>query len=676
MPHLDSASERRPDSTSPGVAPRSQPPLRAGWFTLAVFAAACALLGTWGTLRLPYLLDDLDHLRKAALLLSGQTGWGEYLFGPMNEHTIPIVVLLFLTGINISGLDAIGVRLLVLLSHVAGAVACGLISDRLSESPAAKWVGVFVYAGAVGSAGSTLWCASNSPFGIAATFVAFAWLALLEFARGRRRIYILAVVLVLLACGALNGVAVVALGMALWVFLSGPGPSKGAVWKSVFIGAMPLLALVLTRWNYTRYRNVGLPFSPEGVLKGLWILYTAPLSYFAGWFPIATPSPIELASLAIVPWIAVLVTWRYLSPPARRLLACSWIGFFLLALVIGLARSSTSLLTLFLTDRYYYAALLPLCVQFAVLISMLLGRVDSASRTARWSALFVLCLLGLVAMAGSRAKFLKGVYWDVMANHERALVKGRALVGLIDAAAEERSGPVTLADGEIPFDGIHKDRIALSTLFYVAHPAGRPGVRLTQGVTDAAGAAFENRILDGWGNALGVPSPVCVEGGKLKDVRGRTSIDFRRGAFESSVIGGFHLWERTYRWMSREGVLELERGGGDLVILAHAPIEMLRKRWPDLSGVRVRVVVDGRAVGEMFLDTLKETEFRFHLDKETRPGAQLKSMCRLQLVSEFAWRGVDLNPPLLDERQLSIAVIAAGFPDSAKARTGCQVQNR
>jgi len=171
--------------------------------------------------------------------------------------------------------------------------------------------------------------------------------------------------------------------------------------------------------------------------------------------------------------------------------------------------------------------------------------------------------------------------------------------------------------------------------------------------------AAENQLLDGWSQAMGTASPVCVVNGSLVDVREASWINFRKGPFDNDVVSGFYPWEKAFRWMGRSGTVRLQGSGGDsLVIRAQVPLNLLQKKWSNIRGLRARVHADSTPVGEIFISHPEE-EFRLPLPNEIRAKIAPGHGIEVTLESELVWRGVDVNIP--DDRELSLALVAIGF---------------
>jgi hypothetical protein len=89
-------------------------------------------------------------------------------------------------------------------------------------------------------------------------------------------------------------------------------------------------------------------------------------------------------------------------------------------------------------------------------------------------------------------------------------------------------------------------------------------------------------------------------------------------------------------------------------------LDFLRKKWPKLPGIRVGVDVEGATLGHVFIDRLDEQEFRVPIPAAF-PRKGIGSDLEVTLRSEQSWRAIDVDPSVLDERNLGLALIAIGF---------------
>ena len=485
------------------------------------------------------------------------------------------------------------------------------------------------------------------------------------FGRRRAALYV-SLSLIACSCAGMPG----AVAVPVYILLSRPKTEPGA-WRAIapylLFQALILLAIV----RILAYWNVSPTMTPRisGLLGGAWIVYTAPFQFLAASTAITEPGVAQAALGSAAAWTAMAVSARWLDGPVRRLLIALWAGYAALALLIGLGRSDFTCLTILYTDRYYYFFLLPLAIHTAAAGGALAAWARARSRRAGLVAACGMAALIAAGFTGSRLKMEAAVPWAAYRFHDDAWMRGRALADLIAARAlGPLSGDLILADGRAPFDGVHTGGLELSTLFYTQYPRGLPRVRWTpprQRLADAD-AALQNRISDAWSQGIGVPSPACVVDGVLQSAGAPPSVDFRTGSFDSAVVSGFHGWESAYRWMSRSGVIRLRATGGNvLFIRAHAPLHLLRKKWPDLTAFRATVKAGSAEAGGIAITGAEEREFRLTLPQPIAAGETVE----VTLTADLVWRGVDVSLP--DERELSLALIAIGFPppEGAQARS-------
>lgn len=404
-------------------------------------------------------------------------------------------------------------------------------------------------------------------------------------------------------------------------------------------------------------------------MKGLWLAYTAPLRFANAWGLHSSYELSSMVKLSAVIWLLLALSLFLLPQRQRRLLACLWAGPVTLALLIGAARNKESLLNLFLTDRYYYFFLLPLSVHGGFLLARLASAL-AALRPRLGPALAATLLLCVAAplLAGSHARLRDSVLWAIFDFHGRAFASGRTLLRIIASRAAQRSptDPLLLVDGPIPFDGVHKSTISLACLFFTEYRQGLSGVGLTSSQLDPENARIQNLIFDEWSQKIGAQaSPVCVDGGRLKNIGAVSWIDFRRGSFEGAVVSGFHSWEGRHRWTSSSASVRLIPAGSTLVIRAYAPIQLLRSKWPHLEGVQATVQVNGGEAGAIRVTSAEEQEFHVPISTALLSRNSGRPEVLVTLVTGMVWHGVDLKPPVADERHLGLAVTAIGFRSGA-----------
>ncbi len=654
-------------STEP-VTVATRPPL------LALFAwlSCCSVFVFWRAFPLAYALDDMDMLADLATMRAGHIPFYLYLVQPHNEHLVPLLRLLFCGASWVSGIDAWAARIAVVLVHVAGAMACAILTSYVSRNRLAPWLAGTMYAGAAGFAGSVVWEITIGVFSISAMLLSFAILVVAGPSANGRAALIASLALVLASCmGMAAGAVVAATSIPAYIFLANPKLALNR-WRAILAYLLLAVLILLGSSVALAHWGVSATLRISGLLGGGWLILTAPFRFLVAWIPrpdaLFARSPLPTAALSVVAWVILLISSYWLEKRTRILLLALWAGDCVFVLLIGLGRPDSTLYDLFVTDRYYYFFLLPLSIHAAAFAAAWIERLTANGRIARQLAAVAVISMIAAALVGSREKLDERIPWPIWRLHETAFLRGKALVRLAAARASARHGSreLLLSDGEIPFDGVHKDRIALSTLFFTEFPNGVPGVKWTYGEPGipASDARVENQLFDGWSQAIGIASPVCVVEGVLQELPTVGGIDFRKGPFAKAVVRGFHAWEPPFRWMTQSGTVRfVGNGGGSLMIRAQAPLTLLRKKWPDLRGLRAEVQVDSVPVGEIFITREDGQRFDLPLPAEIRSKMGPNDSIDVTLRSELTWTGADVN--ITDDRELSLALIAIGLSDPA-----------
>src|ERR1700691_645736 len=168
--------------------------LLTGWLALLVLAMAR------GTLALPYLSDDFEHVQLIAQIRAGLAPGRDLIVLPFHGQTIVLLRLLFWFGTLAGNMSLTWVRLGVCAAHIAGAVGCAILCARWTGSKLAGWFAGTLYAGALGFIGEQIWWPSSAIFCLGVTFFIFALAAL-----DAGRIWLCVSMLALAALG-LNGI--------------------------------------------------------------------------------------------------------------------------------------------------------------------------------------------------------------------------------------------------------------------------------------------------------------------------------------------------------------------------------------------------------------------------------------------------------------------------------------
>jgi len=302
----------------------ARPPL------LALFAwlSCCSVFVFWRAFPLSYALDDMDLLADLATMRSGHIPFYLFLAQPHNEHLVPLVRLLFWGATWVSGIDAWAARIAVVLVHVAGAMACAILTSYVSRNRLAPWLAGTLYAGAGGFAGSVVWEITIATFSIAATLLSFAILAVAGPAGHRKAALIASLALVLASgMGMAAGSVVAATSIPAYILIENP---KLAVsrWRAILayllLAALILVgaSLALAHWSV----SATLRFS--GLLGGGWLILTAPFRFLVAW--VSSPdslfaqSPLHTAAWSVAAWAILLISSYWLERKTRILLLALW----------------------------------------------------------------------------------------------------------------------------------------------------------------------------------------------------------------------------------------------------------------------------------------------------------------------------------------------------------------
>jgi hypothetical protein len=627
------------------------------WLALLVFWMV------WNTLALPYFQDDFEHTQVVAQIRAGQLPAWNLIAHPFYGQNLVLLRLLFWLGSLPGGMDLTWVRVGIVASHIVGAFGCAILCARWTGSRVAGWVGGTLYAGAAGFINETIWWPSSGIFCLGATFLILAIVALNPNARSAKRALSFSVLMVLAGALGLNGTLVAALCLPVYCWLVMP---RGAFWHRraplVYLAAIAFLLAVTAVLQWLQGSPPHLQVSPRSLLLGLWLIGTAPFRFFCAWTTFAAPGFTTICILAPLAWIPLLGSIWLMNGSYRRILAAVWTPAILLAILVGLVRVDFPNFrygpgVLYVADRYYYFFLFPLATHATLLISIAWKRIAKMSRTPRIALTLLLAACIAAALVASRSRYLANVPADHFQAASRALHQGKLLVQTIQAEAKTNHALV-LTDGPMAVDGAQNNALTIAFAVYSEFPRGIPGVRVVREPVDDRQAARENSILDRWTAAAGFTTPpACVENGRLERVRASSSIDFHGASFEEALISGFSWWEGAFRWMGGSASLRLTAVPGGLTVVAYAPLDLLRKKWPSLPAIHVTVAINDRPAGMFSVDGPQVEQY--HL----RPPFSSNGKVTITLASDFVWHARDIIPQSLDERDLSIAIAAIGFGD-------------
>lgn len=471
------------------------------WFAAYVLFVCLSLAAFWPTLWLPYAFDDLDVLTYISFYRSHALGLTDTLFLTHNEHSIPLLRLLFMAATNLQGLDAVGLRIFLVVIHAAGALVTAGLVWRCTGSRTATLFAGCAYAISSAFAGSPIWYPAASLF-LFPSVILHACLLILagNSGNGLKRILV-AYAGFVLACGVDGFAAIPGLILALAILFWGPSSRirKGII---AFGFVLTTLAVILfVQWIYQHYAHRPFP-SPAPTLRGFGVIVWLALSPL-GRLPWTLMPGLPLtfgviASLTLGMGTVFVATWRWLAPATRRFLLASWSGHLLFIAVVGMARASADGHEILHADRYAYYALAPVVFHLAAVYAAAMNRWPSYLKQLRWAGAGWL-LLGVVA---NPLNLRETVPWGFYAPHRAALSEARTLARL--TAEEGRRRPLSLLDCKVPFDGIHKEALRYSTIFFGEFPKGTPDVRFHKNLEDKD-RRRQNELFDSWGREIGRP---------------------------------------------------------------------------------------------------------------------------------------------------------------------------
>ncbi len=540
---------------------------------LILWLTACSAAVFSRTFALPYAFDDLDHLHAVAALRSGQVSFSTWFFLNHNEHIVPLLRLYFLLATRISGLDAWALQTMLFVTYVAGAVGCAWMFFSVTRSRLGAFLAGTIYATAGGFAGSVVWEANQ--FSIAGTVFIFAMAILVSgFARKRWSIAI-ALALVVVAAMAMGPIVLVALSIPAYLYLARP-ESIPARRRNMAIAVSLLLIgsiLAATRWLMMRQGLAGksviwngvnhaFHFSSKGLCNGLFLILTIPGRFLLAWLPTGELGLRTDLTASLLGWVLLLVSLRWVAKPMRTLLVSLWIGDCLLTLLIGMGRYRDTYSNLFVTDRYYFFSLLPLALQTAAVLQMVVARALDGSRQRRVAVTAILGVVLIMSLASAHSRLDQSLDWDVLNDHKLAIQQAKVLAQIVkDRAGRQK---LHLADGPIRFPGVHKDHISLACVVFTQFPEGLPGitwsfsriaptnvasvwmnngdgwgVRPTWDVPPIsdADAAVENQILDDWAQIERRKPYSCMVEGRMQDITSPAITNCVQAAHASETTG-------------------------------------------------------------------------------------------------------------------------------------------
>jgi hypothetical protein len=621
-------------------------------FLLTAWLALLVLAMARGTLALPYLSDDFEHVLLVAQIRAGLEPARDLLMVPFHGQTLVLLRLLFWFGTLAGGTNPTWVRLGICAVHVAGAAGCAILCTRWTGSRFAGFMAGTLYAGAFGFINEQIYWPASAIFCLGVTFLVLAMVALNSDSNHPTRALAVSVLMLVLAALGLNGILAAALGLPIYCWLLMP---PTVFWRKraplVFLAAIALL-LALSFWQQMRQHDQQqMKFSVHALEFGAWLIFTAPFRFFSGFTTFSLPLFQTIRAWSPLAWLPLLASVWFMNAHYRRVLLAVWTPAILLAMLVGISRADNSFGlgpgSIYIADRYYYVFLLPLVVHCVLFVN--------SFHLSRFGILAVFAVLA-AALFGSRAHYVANLPLNNFEPADHALQQGRLLAQTIRSAASGSSfpaSPLILTDGAIPIDGALKNSLSLAFLVYSEYPQGIPGVRIVRGPINAQQAAFENASLNRWATAASLPaSPACVQNGLLLPVRATSRIDFKNASYEENLGAGFSWWERPFRWMAGHASVHLLSAPGDFVVSAYAPAAQLHRP------IHVSVAINDRPAGGFTIGD--ESVHDYHLQPPTLPPG---TAVDIALTNDFIWHARDIQPQSLDDRILSIAIFAIGFGD-------------
>lgn len=646
---------------------------------LALAVLAAGLIQIYPTFRLAYAYDDLDCLNAAADVLAGRVGFWETAFRPHNEHVIPLFRGMFVASVAWFGIDATPFRFVIFATHVLTAWFLGLLALKYSGRPSAAFAAGLAYVIPCGLSSMTIWVIIAATVTVGLAGISGALLALAYRDKlGVRRARLLAAAGCLFALLIEGGLMPMLIGPMLLDELErrragGAGGKRPVGAFSVFcvltMAASTLATALLYQAMHGHRPTVDLI---RGFPRGVFMMAMTPYRlFFPGLGLPADPGKVDNVilwsslGLAVAAPVAVLllVLWRRgTTSPLPLVTLVNAVGPLGMLFLVGAGRWNWSPFLLFEADRYFFTLLVP--------FSLLAGAVaaTAAERMQGWTvreraAVLALCALAVGAELWLHRRALMGrVPFHVFDAHGRRFDQLSQLGESLQATASSLppgSPPLSLPDGNLWFHDVHNGRIS-ARLFLEAIAPESPRLRLAEGPVSERDAAVLNPVFEAWGRAIQEPelAPIVADG--ELGTRAVKNVNFRAGAQNQAVAGGFHGWEGSYRWMSRRGELRIQLICRGLTFHLGTAGQALEAGPLNLKVTAVDEVTGMSAV----LGTIAVTQpgpLPYPLDafaflSQAGTGRRI----RLVLESDRAWRPIDVIPGSADPRELSVQVLAAG----------------
>jgi len=630
-----------------------------GWLVL------CSFVVFRKTLQLPFAFDDISHLREVSLLWTRKLSLLQFLFLSRNEQTIPVLRSFFLASTFLSGLNAKLIRFLFLLIHILGAWFCSLLSLSTNSSKRGAFVAGTLYATAGGVAGSAVWYPAAAIFSISEVLFLLALLFLI-YSQGKRKIFLLGCFLCLFLAGmTMNGSAFLSATLITYLLLFRPNLPIDKKWVGGALIIIALAVLLVAKWNLSR-NLLPARFDKDALLRGAWLFYVAPLRFFGGWVPLDGLTVYGMKILSLLLWACLLLLALLLTKPEKKLLLALLAGLIPVTLLIGWGRTGFSKAEFFVTDRYFYYFLPFFCINIGFLAARLTAWITKRSRLIPALLLIAVPII-LFGIHEARLRLEQTIPWKNEQFYGSAMSQMRFLLHLVRSTADARgpAKPIRLVDAGILFGGIDDNPLSLEPMFYDEYPHGLKGVSFTSHLAKSD-EELENRIFETWADLSGIDLPIHIKDGIVIPVDSTSWIDFGKASYPHAVQSGFYGWDQVSRFMGSSGTVRLSPKSGDLVIRAHAPMSLIQKKLPSIRQICVAVSVDEVRIGDICLKDDQVQEFRIPMNTKMREQELLKPEVQVRLDSDFIWRPIDVDPTNLDERRLSIELMAIGFPPESQ----------
>lgn len=654
---------------------------------LFLVPAALALALYFPTFGSSWAYDDVDYINQAAEVLSGKRGFWGTVFRPQGEHIIAGFRLILFGSLSLFGIDATPYRLFVALAHALSAFFLALLARSYGASPGGALATAVAYVAACGFSSMWVWFPSGAtvPFALALLTGAAAALAARE-RLGVTRARLIAgaaVVAALLTESTLAPMSALPMLIDEYERRRRAGPAGYRRWWSVglfsvFCAVVTVGIAGLASYLYSQTFGPRISISlRHGVPRSVFLLLAAPFRYFFPGIPIAASEPGlrtavlgSLLGLAVAAPVAALLLalWRRGAPRLVVVAALAAAGPLGFVGLVGLGRWRNSYLELYDADRYFFPLLIPLALLAGAAATSAAAGLMDWPRRAR-AALLLLVLAGLGAeLALHRRAMIGRMPLDIYQKHEDRFAQLSRLAGRLERAAADLppgEPPLEFPDNNLWLPEIHNGHLTASFLLHVLGD-GHPRLRLGGESVDARNARLLNPVLEAWAREEKEPLPyLSIVKGRLVNARMVSMVDFRTGPLPQAVVSGFFDWEGSSRWLGQRGELLLTLTGSGLAFDLAAPMDSLRRVYPEWQTLKVSVAVADEATGlTVPLGTIEiagEGIQRYRLDAtpfQARFGAG--RLVRLVLQSDQVWKPSDVIPGSRDPRQLTVQVFAAG----------------